>query len=173
MDMDMEVGVEMDMDMDMEVGAEMDMDMDMGEGVEVDVETDLQRKIEQAEVVIHESSQRCAQGGPLLGELVGGLWAHRDHHQGEDRACESDHELGAEDEGERERTHDDGRADAPGVQGEGREGGDSHQYVQGGMPFAYVRGENGLQIAHGERWAGLPLMGSKQPTEIVQEGLGR
>ena len=37
--------------------------------------------------------------------------------------------------------------------------------------FAYERGENGLQVAQGEGWEGLPLMCSKQPAEIVQERL--
>ena len=37
--------------------------------------------------------------------------------------------------------------------------------------FAYERGENGLQVAQGERWEGLPLMCSKHPAEIVQERL--
>ena len=36
---------------------------------------------------------------------------------------------------------------------------------------AYEQGENGLQVAQGERWEGLPLMCSKQTTGIVQERL--
>ena len=34
--------------------------------------------------------------------------------------------------------------------------------------FAYERGENGLQVAQGERWEGLPLMCSKQRGRDLQ-----